>query len=349
MINDTLTELIHPLLSWYHDHCRTLPWRSDPTPYHVWVSEIMLQQTRVAAVLGYYARFMEALPDIAALAEVEEDTLLKLWQGLGYYNRARNLQKAAQVIMSDHNGIFPGTFEEIIALPGIGDYTAGAISSIAFGLAEPAVDGNVLRVLTRILGDEGDITRPDTKRRIRQRIAETMPRNLPGAYNQALMELGALICLPNGQPNCDHCPVAAFCTAHLEGRTNELPVKAAKAPRKAEQRTVYLIFCEGNVALRRRPARGLLARLWEYPNALAEESPDFLPLLTVLEDGPDTKHIFTHREWHMHALVCSMAEDALPEGWVWADEQALSDRYAVPGAFDGFRDVVKEALNRDNL
>lgn len=348
-MNDKLTELIHPLLSWYHDNCRTLPWRSDPTPYHVWVSEIMLQQTRVAAVLGYYARWMEALPDIAALAAADEDTLLKLWQGLGYYNRVRNLQKAAKVMMNDYGGAFPDTYEEILALPGIGDYTAGAISSIALGQARPAVDGNVLRVMTRILGDEGDITRPDTKHRIHQQIADTMPRNLPGAYNQALMELGALVCLPNGAPDCEHCPIAHLCAAHQQGRTAELPVKKAKAPRKAEQRIVYLIFQGNKVALRRRPAKGLLARLWEYPNALAEETPDFLPLLEILEDGTDAKHIFTHREWHMHALLCTMEENKLPAGWVWADREALDSIYAVPGAFDGFQDTVKERLNRYDL
>lgn len=344
---DRLTELVPPLLDWYHDNCRTLPWRSDPTPYHVWVSEIMLQQTRVAAVLGYYARWMEALPDVAALAQAEEDTLLKLWEGLGYYNRVRNLQKAAQVVMERHGGVFPGTFEEIIALPGIGDYTAGAIASIAFGLAEPAVDGNVLRVLTRVLGDQGDITRPDTKKRIRQAIADTMPRNLPGAYNQALMELGALVCLPNGEPSCEKCPLSDLCAAHQEGLTHCIPVKKAKAPRKAEQRTVYLIFCKGRVALRRRPARGLLARLWEYPNALEGEQPSFLENVTIFGDGPDAKHIFTHREWHMHALLCRMEEERLPEGWVWADKTSLTGVYAVPGAFDGFKERVLEELNDD--
>lgn len=337
----TCTELAFPLLNWYHDNCRTLPWRSDPTPYHVWVSEIMLQQTRVAAVLGYYARFMEALPTVEALAQVEEDTLLKLWQGLGYYNRARNLQKAAQKIMTDHGGEFPSDFSQILALPGVGDYTAGAVASIAFGQAVPAVDGNVLRVLTRITGDAGDITRSDTKQRIRSLIAETMPRNLPGAYNQALMELGALICLPNGAPDCEHCPVRNFCTAYQQQLTDVLPVKKAKSARKVENRTVYLIFQNGQVALRRRPQKGLLARLWEFPNELSTDTPSFVGNLRKIADGSAGKHIFTHREWHMDSLLLEpKGEWTLPEGWVWADAEELNSVYAIPNAFDAFMPAV---------
>ncbi len=333
------TEMAFPLLNWYHDSHRELPWRSDPTPYHVWVSEIMLQQTRVAAVLGYYQRWMEALPTVDALAAADEDTLLKLWQGLGYYNRVRNLQKAAKVIVEEYNGVFPSNFEDIITLPGVGDYTAGAIASIAFGQAVPAVDGNVLRVLTRLTGDTGDITRPDTKKRIRGLIQETMPRNLPGAYNQALMELGALVCLPNGAPDCEHCPVSAFCTAHLLDKTGEIPVKKPKAPRTVEQRTVYLIFHEGRIALRRRPSRGLLARLWEYPNERSTERPEWVEKLDILGEGPTGKHIFSHREWHMDSVLCRMNPSDAPEDWVWADSAELAEVYAVPNAFDAFRGV----------
>lgn len=342
----TCAEMAFPLLNWYHDNHRTLPWRSDPTPYHVWVSEIMLQQTRVAAVLGYYARFMEALPTVEALAQVEEDALLKLWQGLGYYNRARNLQKAARVIVETYNGVFPDSYEKLLALPGVGEYTAGAIASIAFGLPVPAVDGNVLRVITRLTGDYGDITRPDTKKRIQQLLAETMPRNLPGAYNQALMELGALVCLPNGAPDCEHCPVSSFCAACQQNLTGELPVKRAKAARTVESRTVYLIFSGSCVALRRRPQTGLLARLWEFPNELSDTEPNFAKSLTVHRPGPSGKHIFTHREWHMNSLLCTAEQDALPEGWVWAEAGELAEQYAVPNAFDAFKGTVMEALQR---
>ena len=232
-----LEQLPIPLLQWFQEHARVLPWRSDPTPYHVWISEIMLQQTRVAAVLDYYRRFLDALPTVAHLAAVEEDTLLKLWQGLGYYNRARNLQKAARQIMEEFGGVFPASYEEILSLAGVGEYTAGAISSIAFGIPVPAVDVNVLRGVARITGDRGDILNAATKARMRAALLETMPKQFPGAYNQALMELGALVCLPNGAPLCEQCPAASFCTAYQEGLTGELPVKAPKKARRVEKRT----------------------------------------------------------------------------------------------------------------
>ena len=334
-----------PLLQWYRENARVLPWRSDPTPYHVWISEIMLQQTRVAAVLDYYRRFLAELPTVADLAAVEEDRLMKLWQGLGYYNRARNLQKAARQIMEDHGGVFPNTYEAIHALAGIGDYTAGAISSIAFGIPEPAVDGNVLRVTARITGDDGDIMKPDTKARMGQALKRVMPVEAPGDFNQALMELGATVCLPNGAPLCDQCPAKDFCTARLTERTGELPVKAAKKARRVEERTVFLIFRDGAVALRRRKSRGLLAGLWEYPNEL---SPAPCPVeAAALADGPAGKHIFTHIEWHMTSRLVEAASAALPEGWVWADKAALESEYAVPNAFSAFRRAVEARLGRE--
>lgn len=346
-MDNTLTkcaEIVPLLLSWYHDHHRTLPWRSDPTPYHVWVSEIMLQQTRVAAVLDYYERFMAALPTVEDLAAVEEDVLLKLWQGLGYYNRARNLQRAARVVVERYGGAFPGTYEELLQLPGVGEYTAGAIASIAFGQAVSAVDGNVLRVMARVTGDEGDITRPETKRRIRGLLQDTMPRTLAGAYNQALMELGALVCLPNGAPDCERCPLRELCSACQEGSTDRLPVKAPKAPRRVESRRVYLVLWQGKAALRRRPERGLLARLWEFPNELSSAEPDFARRLSLLEEGPRGRHIFTHREWHMDSGFYAPPSGELPEGWVWAGPEELETVYAVPGAFDAFKPAVLERL-----
>ena len=313
-----LDQLPIPLLQWYRENARVLPWRSDPTPYHVWVSEIMLQQTRVAAVLDYYRRFMEALPTVADLAAVEEDRLMKLWQGLGYYNRARNLQKAARQVAEDFGGVFPDTYEGLLTLSGVGEYTAGAIASIAFGVPVPAVDGNVLRVVARISGDGGDIARP------------------------ALMELGATVCLPNGAPLCDRCPAADFCTARREERTGELPVKAAKKARRIENRTVFLIFWGKKVALRRRPGRGLLAGLWEYPNEL---SPAPCPVEAAgLSGGPAGKHIFSHIEWHMTAQIVEAASPELPEGWVWADRAALEREYAVPNAFQAFAGAVEARL-----
>ena len=232
---DELRQLPIPLLVWYRENARTLPWRSDPTPYHVWVSEIMLQQTRVAAVLDYYRCFLEAAPDVSALAALPQDRLMKLWQGLGYYSRARNLQKAAKQVTEDHGGVFPNTYEAIRALAGVGDYTAGAIASIAFGLPVPAVDGNVLRVIARIAGDCGDITTPAMKKKVTAALAEVIPLDAPGDFNQALMELGATVCLPNGAPLCERCPAAPLCRAFQEGRTGELPVKAAKKARRVEE------------------------------------------------------------------------------------------------------------------
>ena len=258
-----LEQLPIPLLEWYRDNARSLPWRDDPTPYHVWVSEVMLQQTRVAAVLDYYRRFMAEVPDVAALAALSEERLMKLWQGLGYYSRARNLQAAARQIMEEHGGSFPSDYQAVRALKGVGDYTAGAICSIAFGQPVPAVDGNVLRVVTRVTGDEGDITTPAMKAKVAAHLAPIIPLDDPGAFTQAMMELGATVCLPNGAPLCDTCPARSFCTARLENRVDMLPVKTKKKARRVEERTVWLIFHEGRVALRRRPAKGLLAGLWE--------------------------------------------------------------------------------------
>lgn len=342
-----LEQLPIPLLEWYRDNARSLPWRDDPTPYHVWVSEVMLQQTRVAAVLDYYRRFMAEVPDVAALAALSEERLMKLWQGLGYYSRARNLQAAARQIMEEHGGSFPSDYQAVRALKGVGDYTAGAICSIAFGQPVPAVDGNVLRVVTRVTGDEGDITTPAMKAKVAAHLAPIIPLDDPGAFTQAMMELGATVCLPNGAPLCDTCPARSFCTARLENRVDMLPVKTKKKARRVEERTVWLIFHEGRVALRRRPAKGLLAGLWEYPNELSPAG-DALARWGIapasLRSAGTGKHIFTHIEWRMSALAVEAGSPALPEGWVWADRAALAREYAVPNAFQPFQGAVEERL-----
>ena len=306
----------------------------------------MLQQTRLAAVLDYYRRFLEAAPDISSLAALPEDQLMKLWQGLGYYSRARNLQKAACQIVDNYGGVFPNTYEDIRALAGVGDYTAGAISSIAFGLPVPAVDGNVLRVAARITGDGGDVTTPAMKKKVTQALGEVIPLDAPGDFNQAMMELGATVCLPNGAPLCERCPAAHLCRAFQEGRTGELPVKAAKKARRVEARTVYLLFYRDSVALRRRPERGLLAGLWEYPNELSSGT-DWLSrwgLSAALERAGTGRHIFSHIEWHMTALAGELDRPDLPEGWVWAGRAELRDTYAVPNAFQSFAQVVADRL-----
>lgn len=342
-----LEQLPVPLLAWFEEHARTLPWRSDPTAYHVWVSEIMLQQTRVAAVLGYYQRFMDAVPTVADLAALPEERLMKLWQGLGYYNRARNLQKAARQVMDEFDGEFPGRYEDIRSLAGVGDYTAGAIASIAFGLPVPAVDGNVLRVVSRINGDDSDIALASTKEQVRQELQGIIPVQQASAFNQAMMELGAMVCLPNGAPLCEQCPAKEFCRARLEERTSSLPVKAPKKQRRIEERTVFLIFRGRQVALRRRPAKGLLAGLWEFPNEIAPAHNALtkwgIDAQEMVRAGTG-KHIFSHIEWRMTARIVQAGSDTLPEGWVWADREEMERQYAVPNAFRAFEHAVKEQL-----
>ena len=336
-----LDQLPIPLLQWYRENARVLPWRSDPTPYHVWVSEIMLQQTRVAAVLDYYRRFMEALPTVADLAAVEEDRLMKLWQGLGYYNRARNLQKAARQVAEDFGGVFPDTYEGLLTLSGVGEYTAGAIASIAFGVPVPAVDGNVLRVVMRLTDCRDDIADPKVKKAVRAQIQAVMPEAEADirVFNQATMELGATVCAPNGPPRCLECPAMAFCKGRLRGTAEDLPVKGAKKPRRVEEKTVFLLVRDGKIALRKRPRTGLLAGLWEFPNvegALDEAAAGAAVSVWGLEPRRwesrlTAKHIFTHVEWHMTGYTLEVAGDG-PADFVWADAGALSDR-AVPSAF----------------
>ena len=340
-----IEQLPIPLLEWYRDNARTLPWREDPTPYHVWVSEIMLQQTRVAAVLDYYARFMAELPDVAALAQVPEGRLMKLWQGLGYYSRARNLQTAARQIMEEYGGIFPSQYDQVRALKGVGDYTAGAICSIAFKQPVPAVDGNVLRVVTRINGDERDITAQATKRAIAAQLSPIIPLHAPDKFTQAMMELGATVCLPNGAPQCQRCPARDFCVACAQDSWSRIPVKAPKRPRRIEERTVWLLIHENRVALRQRPPKGLLAGLWEFPNELEGQlPPEWTGDMPQGRFGGVARHIFSHVEWHLTAQVVRLEEDQLPTGWVWCTWQELTDIYAVPNAFSGVMDVVKEEI-----
>ena len=349
MDRSALTPIVRPLLDWYQQQRRRLPWREDPQPYAVWISEIMLQQTRVEAVLPYFSRFLAAFPDVKSLAAAPEEQLLKLWEGLGYYSRARNLQKAARILMERYDGQLPADAQALLRLPGIGEYTAGAIASIAFGLPVPAVDGNVLRVVARVCGDDGDITTAAMKRKVTKALEQVIPLDAPGDFNQAMMELGATVCLPNGAPLCGQCPAAHLCRAFREERTAELPVKAPKKARRVEQRTVYLLFYGDRVALRRRPEKGLLAGLWEYPNELSDGA-DWLKLWGLstpeLVRAGAGKHIFTHIEWHMTALAAQLEGDALPDGWVWADRAALRDTYALPNAFQFVTQAVNGRLGK---
>ena len=331
------------LLDWFYKNRRSLPFREDPTPYHVWLSEVMLQQTRVSAVLPYYYRFLEELPDIPALAACGEEKLHKLWEGLGYYSRVRNLQKAARVVCEQYGGELPADYDAIRALPGIGDYTAGAICSISFGIPVPAVDGNVLRVFSRLYNDPGVITDPAVKKVFTARVMEHQPPAAPGDYNQALMELGALVCLPNGAPKCEVCPLAAQCKGRAAGRAEQLPVKTAKPEKTLVPVTAALITGPQGVLLQRRPSKGLLAGLWQplafEGTAMTQSELDAALRaigLCVQWQAPlqSTRHVFTHRIWQISGF-CGTAAGPAPEGCVWASRAELNGEYAVPSAFAG--------------
>lgn len=340
-----LRKIVRPLLDWYDANARILPWREQPEPYRVWLSEIMLQQTRVEAVKPYFERFLAALPTIRSLAEAPEDRLMKLWEGLGYYNRARNLQKAARMILERHNGMFPSDFEEILALPGIGEYTAGAISSIAFGRPVPAVDGNVLRVMSRLLESAEDIAQPAVKVNITHALKQIYPELRCGDFTQSLMELGATVCLPNGKPKCRECPLAELCLARLNGKVAELPVKAPKKARKLENRTVLLLFCGNRIAIRRREEKGLLAGLYEFPNRegflTGEQIREWLNTEAEMIPSGNAVHIFSHVEWHMQSVLVRVKEE-LPE-FRWVDRESLRREISLPSAFKVFRKTVLEA------
>ena len=326
------------LLPWYGSNKRDLPWRADRDPYHIWLSEIMLQQTRVEAVKGYYARFLDALPSIEALAQCDDELLHKLWEGLGYYSRVRNLKKAAQVILETHGGIFPTKHEDVLALPGIGDYTAGAICSIAFNRKTPAVDGNVLRVVSRLRDDPSPIDLPQTKKEVRTLLEAIYPENA-GDFTQALMELGATLCGPNWKPRCEDCPCRDICLGYRNGTAETLPVKSPKKEKRQEDRTVFIFCCDGKYALQKRPDKGLLAGLWQFPNIaghydtrgiLSQAEAMGLQIRDIHKEI-DRKHIFTHIIWNMKGVYLDVAEPAGDFRWMTAEE--INTQAALPTAF----------------
>ena len=329
------------LLPWYRANRRELPWRADRQPYHIWLSEIMLQQTRVEAVKGYYSRFLAALPDIQSLAQCDDELLHKLWEGLGYYSRVRNLKKAAQVIMERHGGAFPKNHAEVLALPGIGEYTAGAICSIAFDQPTPAVDGNVLRVVSRLTDDPSPIDLPETKRRVNRLLAEIYPKEA-GDFTQALMELGATVCGPNRAPDCESCPCSRLCLGFQRGTAESLPVKSPKKQRRQEDKTVFILSCDGRFALEKRPETGLLAGLWQFPNvpgklgtqkALDTVSAMGLHPREILREVEEN-HIFTHIQWNMKGIYLEVAECG--GGFQWLTEDEINTQAALPTAFRQF-------------
>ncbi len=361
------------LLKWFDKNRRRhLPWREDPSPYHVWISEIMLQQTRVEAVLGYYRRFMDRLPHLQDLAEVAEEELLKLWEGLGYYSRAKNLKKAAIQVQAEYQGCLPGEKKELLKLPGIGPYTAGAISSIAFGHPEIAPDGNAYRVMARLFQEEGILQETATKKRLEKHLQDWLPDDRPGDFNQALMDLGALVCIPNGQPYCDRCPFFTACLARQTGIARELPHRKKKKQRRIEKWTLLLFLKEGRLLLERRPEKGLLSGLWGLP--MWEGRPGEATLRRTFQIMKDPsggeplalqslrhlgrqKHVFSHVEWDMEAYEIQLvrAKDIVlqageaAEGYlgstenfsfqspvIWANPEEVTDKYSIPRAFQRF-------------
>ncbi len=378
--NFDLSRLVAPLQDWFKDNARVLPWREQPIAYYVWISEIMLQQTRVEAVKPYFDRFIRELPDVKALAECPEDKLLKLWEGLGYYNRARNLKVAANQIMDDYDGVIPSDYDELLKLKGIGHYTAGAIASIAYGKAVPAVDGNVLRVISRVTADDSDIMKQSVRNHMQDSLFSLMNSKqneesmvIPSVFNQALMELGATVCVPNGAPHCNKCPWQKLCEARLQNRIEEIPVKSKAKARRIEEKTVLIVKDGEQLALHKRPKAGLLAGLYELPNmegyASEEEIIQHMKRqgYEVVRIQPlcDAKHIFSHVEWHMkgYAVFLSSRElgisvgqrdegfglEPRKEDWVFVDVEETKLAYAIPSAFSKYAKYLNLVLGKDAI
>ncbi len=335
--------LVEPLLSWYRATKRLLPWRETKDPYRIWISEIMLQQTRIEAVIPYYYRFLSELPSVSALAQVSDDRLMKLWEGLGYYSRARNLKKAAIQIMEQHEGSLPQEFVQLRKLSGIGDYTAGAIASIAFGKPEPAVDGNVLRVIMRLTGREDDVALQNTKKTVTEWLREIYPNGADaGDLTEGLMELGEKLCIPAGIPKCAECPWQKLCVANRDKTQMELPKKSPKKERRYDDYTVFILSCNEKFALNKRPNHGLLAGLWEFPNCPRQLSEaDIQSWLSdhglqprSMRSVGQASHIFTHVTWNMTGFAVEC--DTPSEAFQWFSREELLNHTAIPTAFRYF-------------
>lgn len=345
-----LESCMEELLSWYAENKRDLPWRQDKNPYKIWISEIMLQQTRVEAVKFYFERFVKEIPDSKVLSQIEEDKLLKLWEGLGYYSRARNLKKAAIQIVEEHHGIFPTTYQELLSLAGIGEYTAAAIASIAFNEQVPAVDGNVLRVMMRVLNSYDNIMEPKNKKYIFQLLLPIMTDN-PGDLNQAFMDLGATICIPNGKPLCEKCPIQKYCLAHQKNTTTELPIRIKKQKKKIEYYTVALIQCNHKWAIERRPTTGVLAGLFAFPSIEGIQQEDDIKIwlkekalrVNSIKKGPNHKHIFTHKIWYMESYFIDVEKEN--KKFIWCTKEELQEKYAIPSAYQKYKeDIINENM-----
>lgn len=379
--NYDLKQLVQPLQTWFADNARVLPWRENPMAYHVWISEIMLQQTRVEAVKPYFDRFIRELPDIKALAVCPEDKLLKLWEGLGYYNRVRNLKIAANQILEEYAGVIPNEYDELLKLKGIGSYTAGAIASIAYGNPVPAVDGNVLRVISRVTADDSDIMKQNVRKHMEQKLSVLMRENskvdtqdgvIPAVFNQALMELGATVCLPNGAPLCGECPWSEICEARKQGRITQLPVKKKAKARRIEKKTIFIIKDGEQLALHKRTSKGLLAGLYELPNVEGylsdQEAIEYIQKQGYapirIQPACDAKHIFSHVEWHMKGYVVFLQaqeflndvhgndvkyETKKVQDWIFVNVEETKDNYAIPSAFVKYTEYLNLSIGKDAI
>lgn len=350
MKNNEFEWIVDPILEWYHKNLRILPWRQNKDPYRIWVSEIMLQQTRVEAVIPYYERFMSELPTIQSLADASEEQLMKLWEGLGYYSRVRNMQKAARMICEEFDGVFPQDYENIRKLPGIGDYTVGSISSIAFEKPCAAVDGNVLRVITRLTQNSVDIMDTKYRKQLTADLSAIYPAGLCGDFTQSLMELGAMVCLPNGEPKCEECPLSKRCEAYQNHTQMLFPVKKKKSERKIIEKTVFVLQCGEFIAIHKRESKGVLAGMWELPNVdeklTRTKAKEYLQergiKVTKLEPLTAVKHIFSHIEWHMkvYLVQCESMDEQMENQWV--GKETLEQEIALPTAFKNIYDLYKE-------
>jgi len=342
----TLTKIkfYNLLINWYDIQKRSLPWRDDPTAFRVWISEMMLQQTRVETVIPYFAEFVKRIPEVTILAKITDDELYKLWQGLGYYNRAKNLKKAANIIMNEFDGVIPSTYEELIMLPGIGPYSAGAISSIAFNKKYPAIDGNVLRVIARIFKFQNVLNDKIVKKKIEEKVKQLLPDKRVGDFNQALMEIGAIICLPKGKPNCLNCPFQFDCMAYREDLLQIIPAKKINNARRIEYKTILLLHYNGLYAIHKRLERGLLSNLWEYPNFENYLSKEEVILLLQNEgysysnifDLEEKKHIFSHLEWYLIGYNIEVLSKPKTDLYEWVSLQDIKKVYSIPKAFQYF-------------
>lgn len=341
---EEINKIQSALLDWYRNEARNLPWREDKDPYKVWISEIMLQQTRVDPVIPFFNRFIEEIPNIKALAEIDDEKLMKLWEGLGYYNRARNLKKAAALIMEKHHGSIPGDQASLLALPGIGKYTSGAILSIAFGKQAAAADGNVLRIMARINAVQEDITDPKVKRQLEEFAQTMVPADEPGDFNQALMDLGASLCMPKGAPKCRTCPIRSYCDSFSMGLVSIIPLKAVKKTRLIEKKTILLIRQGEEYALRKRDQSALLANLWELPNYEGELSEDQCRRkmedlgfeIVCIKSLKPAKHLFTHLEWHMTGYSIHAGNRPDLSELIWATKEEIRGYYSIPKAFQAY-------------